>query len=85
MITESLAKLEDRVTRNTAELERMSSSYGDEYDDFDTADPSPVESMEVTDDDIERELEEIKELEEKKRALEERVTGMEKDLGGLMR
>lgn len=63
----------------------MSSSYGDEYDDFDTPDPAPIESMNVTDDDIERELEEIKELEEKKRTLEERVSGMEKDLGGLMR
>jgi hypothetical protein len=35
--------------------------------------------------DMQREEAEIRELEQKKKALEERVTGMEKDLGGLMR
>ena len=39
----------------------------------------------LTKEDLEREEEEIKELERKKRGLEERVTGMERDLGGLMR
>lgn len=37
----------------------------------------------VTDEDLERELEEIRELERRKRTLEARVTGMERDLGGL--
>jgi hypothetical protein len=38
----------------------------------------------VTDEDIERELAEIRELERRKRTLEARVTGMDRDLGGLM-
>lgn len=44
----------------------------------------PPDALQVTDEDIERELMEIRELEFKKRALEERVSGMERDLGGLM-
>lgn len=35
--------------------------------------------------DIQREEAEMRELEEKKRGLEARVSGMERDLGGLMR
>ena len=35
--------------------------------------------------DLEREEEEIKELENRKRMLEDRVSGMERDLGGLLR
>ena len=42
-------------------------------------------SIPLTKEDLEREEEEIKELERKKRGLEDRVTGMERDLGGLMR
>lgn len=44
-----------------------------------------LHDMHVTDEDIERELEEIRELETKKHRLEDRVTGIERDLGGLMR
>jgi hypothetical protein len=39
----------------------------------------------MTKEDLMREEEEIRELERKKRGLEDRVTGMERDLGGLMR
>ncbi|KAJ5510790.1 DASH complex subunit Spc34 [Penicillium expansum] len=42
------------------------------------------EIPEVTDEDIERELAEIRVLEQRKRRLEERVTGMDRDLGGLI-
>lgn len=63
----------------------MSQSYGDDHDDYDTTGPLQPETLDVTDDDIERELDEIRELEEKKRGLEDRVSGMERDLGGLMR
>lgn len=84
MIAESIAQLEDRVAANTAELESMRQSYEDDEDDFNPASASQPESLEVTDEDIERELAEIRELERKKRTLEDRVTGMERDLGGLM-
>ncbi|KAK5169186.1 uncharacterized protein LTR77_006495 [Saxophila tyrrhenica] len=39
----------------------------------------------MTKEDLEREEQEVRDLERKKRALEERVEGMERDLGGLMR
>jgi chromosome segregation ATPase len=81
LISGSIAQLEDRVARNTAELEQMSQSYGEEYGDYDN--PTTA-TLEVTDADIEREMEEIRELERRKRALEARVSGMERDLGGLI-
>lgn len=62
----------------------MRLSYGDDYDDYDNAGSLQPEAPEVTDDDIERELEEIRDLERRKRALDARVTGMERDLGALM-
>ena len=34
LVTDSIVDLEDRVARNTAELEKMSHSYGGDYDDF---------------------------------------------------
>ncbi|BCS22947.1 uncharacterized protein APUU_31172A [Aspergillus puulaauensis] len=83
-VSESIAELEERVARNTAELEIMSRSYGDDYDDFDNASPVNPEVTDVTDADLDRELEEIQELERKKRSLEDRVNGMERDLGGLL-
>lgn len=53
-------------------------------DDYDMTGPVKTETSDITDEDIERELEEIRDLERRKRALEDRVTGMERDLGGLM-
>ncbi|KAG2007876.1 hypothetical protein GB937_008236 [Aspergillus fischeri] len=71
LISDSIAKLEERVARNTAELEQMNHSYGEEYDDYDNSTTAPPE---VTDADIEREMGEIRELERQKRALEARVS-----------
>lgn len=88
-ICESIARLEDRVARNTAELEQMSRSY-DANDDEDgedvyvSADAGSMAPANVTDDDIQRELAEIRELEMKRRTLEDRVSGMDRDLGGLL-
>lgn len=87
----SLQHYEQKVARQTRELERM--NRGDEWDaDEDDEDerrqtPGSEEDIdiEVTDDDLRREEEEIRELERKKRELEERVSGMERDLGGLLR
>lgn len=83
---------EERVARQARELERMHKPSGFEEDDDDLADadlaaedddPGFVSPM--TTEDLIREEEEIRELERKKRGLEDRVTGMERDLGGLMR
>ncbi|KAF7590148.1 hypothetical protein BBP40_003218 [Aspergillus hancockii] len=84
LITDSILDLEDRVARNTAELDKMSHSYGNDYDDYETMGTLQPDVAEVTDADVEREIEEIRELEMRKRALEARVSGMERDLGGLM-
>lgn len=84
MICESIAQLEGRVATNTAELDQMRHSYGDDEDDFCPTPVAQPEIPEVTDEDIERELTEIRNLEQRKRRLEERVTGMDRDLGGLI-
>lgn len=83
-ISDSIAELEDRVAANSAELEQMRHSYDDE-DSHDVPTPvSPPDVPEVTDEDIERELAEIRDLERRKRKLQDRVSGMERDLGGLL-
>lgn len=84
MIAESIARLEDRVAANTAELEQMRRSYGEDEDDYAPVPVSQPNTPDVTDEDIERELAEIRQLERRKRTLEARVTGMDRDLGGLM-
>jgi len=84
MISESIAHLEDRVATNTAELDEMRRCYGDDEDDFQPAPMAQLDVPEVTDEDLERELAEIRDLELRKRAMQERVTGMERDLGGLI-
>ncbi|KAK6433308.1 hypothetical protein LTR95_010511, partial [Oleoguttula sp. CCFEE 5521] len=80
---------EERVARQTRELERMKGRWesGDGVADGEpmTEQPGEDASEMMTKEDLEREEEEVRELEKKKRGLEERVTGMERDLGGLMR
>jgi hypothetical protein len=46
---------------------------------------TPSAAVPLTKEDLRREEEAIRELESKKKGLEDRVTGMERDLGGLMR
>jgi hypothetical protein len=92
----NVAHYESRVDEQARELERIngpSSRFenddGDEDDevmhDDDDAHDQTADAVVVTKEDLEREEAEIRELEAKKRALEERVVGMERDLGGLMR
>lgn len=84
LITDSIVDLEDRVARNTAELEKMSRSYGGDYDDYESSGTLQPNVADVTDAEIEQEMDEIRELEKIKRTLEARVSGMERDLGGLI-
>lgn len=58
--------------------------YGDHADDLDEAEDAESPTTH-TREDLLREGIEVEELEKKKRALEDRVSGMERDLGGLMR
>ncbi|KAK4869796.1 hypothetical protein LT330_005520 [Penicillium expansum] len=79
---EKIANL--RYRHEMIKLDQMRHSYGDNEDDFSPAPVAQPEIPEVTDEDIERELAEIRVLEQRKRRLEERVTGMDRDLGGLI-
>ena len=78
-----------------AQLAKMN-KHNDGDGDFDGGEDQALEDEEanvveaqggthVTEEDIRREDDEIRELEKKKRQLEDRVKGMERDLGGLMR
>jgi cell division protein FtsB len=81
---------EKRVAEQSKELHSMSrptsrSGYSD-YGEPDAAIAGADDtSIPLTKEDLEREEAEVRELERKKKALEERVEGMERDLGGLMR
>jgi hypothetical protein len=91
----NVAHYESRVDEQSRELERIhgpSSRFGDDEQDEDDevmhdddAQDQMANAVVVTKEDLEREEAEIRELEAKKKALEERVVGMERDLGGLMR
>lgn len=78
------------MAQQTAQLEQMNSdnvtgnNYENEAEHEHSAD-NHAEEFEVTDEDLRAEEEEIREIEAKRRALQERVAGMEKDLGGLLR
>lgn len=85
LVSESIAELEDKVGRNTVELDKINRSYDDDYDEYDNAGSQDAQLINVTDDDVDRELQEIRELERKKRSLEDRNNGLERDLGGLLR
>jgi hypothetical protein len=62
-----------------------SGKYDDQGDDDAIEGGKEQEEIEITTEDLQREQEEIRDLELKKKALEERVSGMERDLGGLNR
>lgn len=79
---------EQKIERQTKELDRI--NRGERWesgaeDDIEDENDEVYIDVEVTDEDLAREEEEIKELEAKKKALDERVRGMERDLGGLLR
>ena len=92
-LNSSIARYESKVAKQMIQLEKMNKHKGDHADFGDdegkeldmNADDGDVPHSHVTEDDLRREDEEIRELEKKKRALEDRVSGMERDLGGLLR
>ena len=80
-----LGHYETKVERLEREFGRMNGggtwSGEDEEEENDAVEFGEM----ITDEDLAREEEEIRDLERKKKELEERVTGMERDLGGLLR
>lgn len=85
----SLQHYEEKVAKQTRELERMNRQ--DDWDGDSADEDQPGEDLAdedtaiAVDELIRQEEEEIEELERRKRDLEDRVSGMERDLGGLMR
>lgn len=85
----SLRNQRGKVESQERELEGLNRGWVGEDDDDQSARDEHGERDTgidlVTQQDLDLELEEIRELEQRKRELEDRVHGMEKDLGGLLR
>ncbi|KAL9586098.1 MAG: hypothetical protein Q9212_001136 [Teloschistes hypoglaucus] len=94
-LTSSIARYEARVSKHTSQLAKMNrrGDLSQEVDDYEldehgstrNDDATKLTETLITVEDLEKEEQEIRELERKKRALEDRVSGMERDLGGLLR
>ncbi|SMQ51658.1 unnamed protein product [Zymoseptoria tritici ST99CH_1A5] len=86
-LTANIQYHEARVNQQSEDLAKISRKDYDAEEDEDGGEDGSVAAAPavMSREDMEREEVEIRELERKKKALEERVTGMEKDLGGLMR
>lgn len=90
-LNSSIANYESRVAQQTTKLARMNRSKDatNGKDDLNVPkaqiEPMAGDQCRVTQEDLEKEAEEIRELEKKKLTLEDRVRGMERDLGGLSR
>ncbi len=90
-ISSSILHYESLVSQQTLKLGQMKKSKGktDGEDDPSVADmqiPTTTnEECPITPEDLEREAEEIRELEQKRIILEARIKEMERDLGGLSR
>lgn len=85
----SVAKYQDLVLQQQSKLNRFNSGSGyanlDDEVDGAAPDSEPASTKITTEADIEAEEAEIRELEARKKALEDRVSGMDKDLEGLLR
>jgi predicted nucleic acid-binding Zn-ribbon protein len=90
-LTTSIDRYEARIAKQTTQLDRMNrrDTHEEEDEPYDDPDDGEVqtlpEQVPITAEDIEREEEELRELEKKKRGLLDRVSSMERDLGGLLR
>ncbi|RDA91853.1 hypothetical protein CP533_3679 [Ophiocordyceps camponoti-saundersi (nom. inval.)] len=81
--TNTVAYYEAKVSEQAHQLAAMNKLWIDDDDDVD--DKKPQDEIESwTEDDLRREEQEAREMEAKKRELQERLRAMDKDLGGLM-
>jgi len=86
----SIEQYEARVAEQAARLSRMNRrEYGEEDEwDKEVVDEVPVAppaEAPMTEEDLRREEEEVRELERKKRGLEDRVSALGKDITGVLR
>jgi hypothetical protein len=82
-----LQHYETQIADQAAQLSKLNKSrdYGSDYEDEDTALPEVAVLEEFTAEDMAQAEEEIRVLERKKKSLEDRVAGMDKDISGVMR
>jgi len=82
---ESIAMYEEKVSRQQSKLDQMNRGFsnGGELNEFLEDTSTTTSKGGVSDQDLEYEEHEVRELEARKKALEERVAEMERDLGGL--
>lgn len=82
-VTSSIKHYEQLILEQDNQMQRTNNrgSFGADH----VSDKPAFAAYNPNDFDLARDQEEVKELERKKQMLEARVTGMEKDLGGLLR
>jgi hypothetical protein len=84
-IASSIDVLEDKVARQQSLVERKASTAGiDDEEIMEDTRPQDTEPL-FTEADLLAAEDEIRELEAKKQALEDRVSGIDRDLGGLLK
>ena len=84
----SVEHYESRIAEQTAQLGRLNKSR--EYNGHDMEEPEPEPEQTImfqpmSEEDLRREEEEVRELERKKRGLEDRVHTMGRDISGILR
>lgn len=79
----SLEYYESRLAEQTAQLSRLNRSREEYVDEDDEVEEQPQEDFVLTAEDLRREEEEVRQLESKKRGLEDRVHSMGRDISGL--
>lgn len=81
----TLAYFEAKVAGQAETLGRMNKDiWMDEDEAEEGGDQQDEESVVLTEDDLRREEDEVRELDKKKKELQERLRAIEKDLGGLL-
>jgi hypothetical protein len=83
-VTASITDYQARVSTQQSRLDRFHSGSGYGMDDAENGVDDAVKATIFTEQDFEAEEADVRELEARKKALEVRVAGMEKDLGGLL-
>ncbi|KAF1931501.1 DASH complex, subunit Spc34 [Didymella exigua CBS 183.55] len=79
----SLEYYESRLAEQTAQLDRLNRSRGEYVEENDDVEEEPQEEVVLTAEDLRREEEQVRQLESKKRGLEDRVHSMGRDISGL--
>lgn len=79
----SIEYYESRLARQTEQLSQLARSR--EYADEPGEEPPPDATPVITEEDLRREEEEVRQLERKRRGLEDRVSSMGRDISGVLR